>query len=110
VIVLNTNDVKIEARMTVVGVPKEMYVEYFGVTADGVDFVIMRPEKDWDYNSFVCLMGSPLASVKIHQVTRYRDGGTTDVKTERGNFHFPSPFENQVPTFDGKPLTCHETT
>jgi hypothetical protein len=104
--------VRVVKKPTVVGLPDGVHVEYFGVTHDGRTFVIFRPEEDWGYEDFVCLMGGdevPLAPVKVAGVVRYRDGGTTDVKTATGDFHFPTCFSPEKrATFRGEPLTLYE--
>lgn len=104
--------VRIESRPTVVGLPRTMYVEYFGALHDGTEFIIYRPREGWEYKDFRCLLrmqGAPdFVLTEILQTTRYRDGGTTDVLIGLGQFHFPSPFRREQPTFCGKPLVLEE--
>ena len=113
--IIATDQLKIENKPVVTGIPPSVFVEYFGEIpehfgkiAERIEFIILRPVKDWDYNSFLCFVRNGFSegfkSVHIKNVTRYRDGGTTDIETEIGNFHFPSCFQKDATaTFNG----CH---
>lgn len=107
------NAIRIEERPCVIGLPTHHYVEYFGVMPDGTQFIIHRPRDDWKYTDFQCLLKPEkqggFLSVRVVKVTRYRDGGTTDIELDHGAFHFPSPFTHDEPdTFDGQPITVFE--
>jgi len=73
-----------------------------------VTFAIFHPEKDWDYDDFRCVFGADNGTVQevfIKKVTRYRDGGTTDIETAVGNFHFPTTFRpEEKSTFCGEEI------
>jgi hypothetical protein len=110
--VIVIESVRVEMRPVVVGLPPSMYVEYLGETADGLMFVIFRPKEDWSYEDFILLMQAPgetMRRVAIDKVVRYRDGGTTDIATKAGDFHFPTPFNPKAePTFCGRPVSFCE--
>lgn len=115
VLVVDGASIRIEQRPVVVGLPRSMFVEYFGVVESGAEFVIARPATDWDYNNWLCAMRAPgmpgFVSVEVSKVVRYRDGGTTEVYIEAGRFHFPTPFgPKAIPTFNDAPLTLYEST
>lgn len=104
----NVDTTKVRLVGVIVGLPDGMYVEYCGKLFDGRSFCIYRPEGDWSYEDFRLLLGSEtrMTPVAIQNVTRYRDGGTTEIKTEIGEFHFPTPFKpEEKPTFCGDPVT-----
>lgn len=102
--IINPHDISIVRKPTVLGLPTGMTVEYFG-KVHGVNFVIFRPTVDWEYNQFRCLIGQNgrMSELPIKKVSRYRDGGTTDVELVNGNiFHFPTPFKPELkPTING---------
>jgi hypothetical protein len=88
-------------------------VEYFGKVQSGAEFVIFRPEKDWDYHCWQCVMRAPgmpsFTPVEIKKCSRLRDGGTTKVDIEAGRFFFPTPFKPELnPTFNDAPLTLYK--
>ena len=60
-------------------------------------FVIQRPEIYWHYNKFRVHMfnkrGLVGEEIKVINVERYRDGGTTIIKTSKGEIYEPTPFE-----------------
>jgi hypothetical protein len=101
--------VRIENRPTVVGLPDTMYVEYFGLLPDGTQYVIYRPREGWEYKDFRCLLkpttAAEFALHEILDIKRFRDGGTTDIKIQGGDFHFPAPFHNERATFGGNEVT-----
>lgn len=110
-IVLDIGKVSISNKPVLNGIPDGIYVEYFGKLPDGEKFIIMRPVEDWDYDSFVCLVGaeSDFRSIEILRVERFRDGGTTKVKTSEGDFYFPSRFkEFEKATFNGLAIEMYE--
>lgn len=103
---VNADDIAIVMRPCVTGLPTDAYVEYFGRLSDGRDFVIFRPRYDWHYEDFVCVIGGRY--VEINRVARYRDGGTTIINTQLGEFFFPTVlYPEKVATFGGVPLTLH---
>ena len=107
-----TEQVRIESKPTVTGLPLGLYVEYFGVLKDGTEFVIYRPAEDWDYKDFrVLLKIPPDALFTLHEIAnirRFRDGGTTEIEIKYGAFYFPSSlYKDKVPSFNGEELTLY---
>lgn len=105
-------DLRLRPALALKGLPWGVVVPYIGTLPNGVTFAIFHPEKDWDYNSFRCVFGAndgTVLEVTVKNVTRYRDGGTTEIETAVGNFHFPSAFHPEdKATFDGRPITIEE--
>lgn len=105
-------DLKLVQALTLKGLPWGVIVPYCGTLPNGVTFAIFHPEKDWNYSDFRCVFGAndgTVREVTVKNVVRYRDGGTTDVETAVGSFHFPSVFNPQdKATFDGEPITLEE--
>ncbi len=112
--VIDSSQVVVSQSPVVSGLPSDFFIEYFGkVKASGRWFVVVRPEKDWDYDDFVVLMNDGMSvgcfkSLKVGNVVRYRDGGTTEIETDAGNFFFPTCFEPQKKaTFAGQELDIY---
>ena len=83
---------KIVQKPGVDGLPKGHRVEYFGKIDETTFFVIHCPKENWDDDSFQAKVGSAdhMHEVKVKKVTRYRHSGATNIKTDKGNFYFPS--------------------
>lgn len=112
--VIIAENVRVQNVPTVTGLPEGIYLEYFGKTKlDSRWFIIIRPEENWEYTDFVVLMNDGKSCgnfkpVKVLHVERFRDGGTTNIRTEAGEFHFPTPFSpEEAATLDGKPLDLY---
>lgn len=105
-------ELRLKPSLCLKGLPWGLMVPYIGTLHNGVTFAIFHPEKDWDYSDFRCVFGAndgTVREVTVKNVTRYRDGGTTDIETAAGNFHFPSAFNvNDKATFDGEVITVEE--
>lgn len=102
-LIIHPSKVHITSGPSVVGLPSGAFVEYFGILPDGRQFVIGRPESDWGYTDFFCVANGK--SVLIESIQRARDGGTTDIATAIGRFHFPAPLKpEEKPTFNGEPI------
>lgn len=104
--------IRIEVKPVVVGLPGAAYVEYCGSLKDGTEFIIHRPQENWDYSNWTCLLKqvgwSHFVPEPIDQVIRYRDGGTTMVRIAAGEFRFPTPFDPAgVATFGGEEIPVH---
>lgn len=94
---------------TIEGLPEGMYVEYLGrLPQSDKLFCIFRPREEWDYHDFSLVIGthgSALRKIEITSVVRYRDGGTTDIESGIGRFHFPTCFKpEQKPTLNGEEI------
>jgi len=102
-------ELRLRPSLCLRGLPYGYLVPYTGTLDNGVTFAIFHPEKDWDYTDFRLVVGDHQGTVRevtVKKVVRYRDGGTTDIDTAIGSFHFPSVFnKDDKPTFCGNPLT-----
>jgi hypothetical protein len=93
-----------DGKEYVSGIPEKFTLEYFAKVKRGTNplyYVVLAP-KDYDdanyYSDFQVYtghLGKRFRSCRLLQpVTRYRDGGTTDIETiSCGTLHFPSPAE-----------------
>lgn len=48
-----------------------------------------------DYKMFIGPVGSVMKEIQIDDMTRYRDGGTTIIKTKAGELYIPTPFKKK---------------
>jgi hypothetical protein len=105
-------DLKLTRALSLKGLPWGVVVPYIGTLPNGVTFAIFHPEKDWNYSDFRCVFGADDGTVRevaVKKVVRYRDGGTTDIETVVGSFHFPSPFNTEdKATFGGEAIHVEE--
>jgi hypothetical protein len=90
----------------------DVFVEYLGSVEDGRRLVVLRPADDWSYEDFrLFLGGDQLIERKVSQVTRARDGGTTDIQFDldgaTATAHFPSALTGGTTTLTaaGRALT-----
>jgi hypothetical protein len=82
-------------------------LEYSGVIKPGLLFTVSSNLDNSGQVCFSVTMGPPnnLQDVVVYQATRYRDGGTTNIRTQKGDFYFPSPYRLQGPaTFNDQPI------
>ena len=92
IIILDASQVSIVNKPHVVGLPDELEIAYFGVMGNkAIPFVIAQAKDAEGYEGFICIIDGKATTVK--KVERYRDGGTTNVFTDAGQFHFPTPFK-----------------
>lgn len=109
---IDTSSLKLANGLKLLGLPWSMVVPYIGRLPNGVTFAIFHPDPLDSYGDFRCVFGAydgSVAEVGIKNVTRYRDGGTTDIETVVGTFHFPSPFsKNDKPTFCGEVIKVED--
>jgi hypothetical protein len=87
-------------------------MEYFCQAEDGTLFYVDADKYNYSYESFTLHIGNgaTMREVPIQDVRRYRDGGTTYLRTSEGTFFSPSPFDAQhdpelVPKWDSQKLT-----
>lgn len=107
------SELTIRPALKLFGLPPGYYIEYVGSgLPNGFTFAIFRPKGDWNYDDFRCIFGAKdgtVQEIRVTLVVRFRDGGTTDITTAAGKFHFPSPFnKDDKATFDEKPIECEE--
>lgn len=89
------------------GLPTERLVLFAGRISDDSYFVINRPTIFKSYDDYELRIGpkSDLQAAQITNVRELRDGGTTVVTCEHGQFYFPSKYtENGIPTFNKIPI------
>lgn len=107
------NNLTVETTPRLKGVPKGVFVEYFGRLNDARYFAVIRPTKEWDYDDFLFLVwgeDETPESIIVHETVRYRDGGTTEMNTSIGVFRFPTPFKkDQHPTHDDEIIEVYES-
>jgi hypothetical protein len=82
---------KIIMKPGIEGIDPSQELEYFGKLDDLTFFVVIRPKEDWNYSDFKLKIGKQddLKEIKVNNVERYRDGGTTVMHTAVGRFYFP---------------------
>jgi hypothetical protein len=87
------------AGLAVRNLPGDVYVEYLGTVEDGRRLVVTRPADDFRYEDFRLFLslGAPdhLVERMVIEVSRARDGGTTDIRFDLDGAvavaHFPAP-------------------
>jgi hypothetical protein len=74
----------------------EMEVEYYIEVPGGEVIVVLRPDRDWDYDDFRLFLGpgGDLIEYRVTDVVRYTDGGTTtiDFRYEGGQATMYCPY------------------
>ena len=88
-------EIEIVASIKVTGLKPNEKVSYKGTLQSGDIFVIIEP--DGDYSKSKVFFKEPqreIIEVKVLSIQRLKDGGTTNIVTERGTFHFPSSFKS----------------
>jgi len=105
-----------------VPLPLVRHVEYVLQGKDETMFIVDRPEYNWDYSEFRLFVRNP-RSIQFEQVSlldtpdavvRYRDGGTTIIKTVDGTLQVPTTLNPEgfkgkvVPTFTDAAEFEHE--
>lgn len=82
--------------------------EYIFKQADGTIIYVDASEYNYSYESYRFFVGKPgaMKEMKIKDVERYRDGGTTYIKLENGQTLFsPTAFDKtKKPTWNGNTL------
>lgn len=121
------SSLKVQSINAIIGLPPGLTVEYFGRLpmvdpvprgGSGPRFLIVRPELNWDYDDFALFVEHPqtgFAQIKLKYVSRARDGGTTTIGSEIGEFFFPqtafpggSVDGRADPTFNGQKLLLYK--
>lgn len=111
IILIDSINIEYKYIPTVRGIPDTCDIEYIGKLPTGIEFIVFRPKEDWKYSDFTLVIGiaSRFEQVAIDDISRYRDGGTTIIKTKLGTFTFPTPFHpDRMATLDDKPLTMFD--
>ena len=94
-------------EIDVVPLPTIREAEYLFKLRGGVYIYVSHDKYKFSYESFKLFLGKPaqMKEVPVLGVERYRDGGTTYVKTAKGMLFSPTPFDKEKkPTWDGEPI------
>lgn len=85
-------------EIEVTPLPTIRITEYLFMAAGGQYFYVCADKYNYSYESFRLFVGTPpnLRPIKIKHVERYRDGGTTYIRTDEGILFSPSPFKEGV--------------
>jgi hypothetical protein len=94
-------DIKITTGIKITGLDPNEKVSHKGKLQGGELFVITEPNGDYSKSRvFFKKARKKIEEVKVISVQKYRDGGTTEIETERGKFYFPTPLKpQQRPSF-----------
>lgn len=87
--------IQLGTGIKVTGLEPRVKVSYKGTLQSGEVFVILNDATKCEV--FFIKPGGRRKSVKVLSVQHLRDGGTTDISTERGDFHFPNPLRSTKP-------------
>lgn len=82
---------------TIIPLPDDRQLEYLCASADFTFYVYVDASKyKYSYESFRVFIGDgkTMHQVKVSNVDRFRDGGTTFIKTNKGTLFCPSIFES----------------
>lgn len=79
---------------SVMPLPYARRMEYFCRTIDGTFVYVSADQYNYSYESFKLYVGDGgfMRELRVYNVKRLRDGGTTVITTESGEFYSPSPF------------------
>lgn len=99
-------------QSSVVPLPATRRTEYLCQSEDGTFFYVSADKYNYSYESFRLFVGNgtTMREVPVQYVERYRDGGTTYIRTSEETFFSPSPFNAQrdadlVPQWGSQKLT-----
>lgn len=78
--------------------PKEQRPEYLAQLPNGEYLYVSSPKYDYQDEGFKAYLGTAgnMRELKISEVERFRDGGTTFIHTDAGLFFFPTPFNQEA--------------
>lgn len=78
----------------VIPLPATRRTEYFCMAPDGTFVYVSADKFNYSYESFKLFVGDgkTMRGIPVQYVERYRDGGTTYIKTPEQQFFSPSPF------------------
>lgn len=97
---------------SVVPLPATRRTEYLCQAEDGTLLYVSADKYNYSYESFRLFVGdgTTMREIPVQYVERYRDGGTTYIRTPEETFFSPSPFNaqrdpNLVPQWGSQKLT-----
>ncbi len=84
-------------NIEVVPLPTVRRPEYLFRLADGNFLFVSADKYRFSYTSFRMWIGNgeEMKEIGVRYVGRYRDGGTTIIQTDSGNFFSPTPFDTE---------------
>ncbi|MDB5185074.1 MAG: hypothetical protein JWN38_882 [Candidatus Saccharibacteria bacterium] len=84
-------------QSSVVPLPATRRPEYLCQAEDGTLFYVSADKYNYSYESFRLFVGdgTTMREIPVQDVERYRDGGTTYIRTPEETFFSPSPFNAQ---------------
>ncbi len=90
-------------QSSVVPLPATRRTEYLCQAEDGTLFYVSADKYNYSYESFKLFVGdgTTMREILVQYVERYRDGGTTYIRTPEETFFSPSPFNAQRDTSMG---------
>jgi hypothetical protein len=99
-------------QSSVVPLPATRRTEYLCQAEDGTLFYVGSDKYNYSYESFKLFVGdgNTMREIPVECVERYRDGGTTYIRTPEETFFSPSPFNaqrdpNLLPQWGSQKLT-----
>lgn len=107
---LNKTFKQVECPMNieVVPLPTVRAPEYLFRLVGGIFIYVSANKYNYSYESFKFFLGKPgqMKEFPVLSVDRYRDGGTTYIKTSAGTLFSPTPFKKPKvkPTWDGEKI------
>lgn len=94
---IKTSEVFDRSSVELVQLPDLRQLEYLVISEDGsVVIYVSASFYEYSYKSFRLFIGDgeTMREVKVQDVIRYRDGGTTYIETDEGTFYSPAPKRN----------------
>lgn len=95
------------AGMPVRDLPGDVALEYSAQVDDGERLIVTRPEHDWSYEDFRVFFGPKdhVAERTVVNVTRARDGGSTNIRFKVGELDAEVFFPNRLTGDGGESIT-----
>lgn len=88
-----------EFDIELIPLPTARRPEYLFEKGDGSFIYVSADKYNYEYESFRLFVGDgkTMQEIPVLEVSRYRDGGTTYVRTEEGILFSPTPFNAESP-------------
>jgi hypothetical protein len=94
-------------EINAIPLPTIREAEYLFKLRGGLYIYVSHDKYNFSYESFKLFLGKPtqMKEIPVLDVQRYRDGGTTYIKTDKGILYSPTPFNKELkPTWDGEKI------
>jgi len=94
------------AEVIFVALPEIRIPEYLFRLPNERFIYVSANKYHYSYESFRLFTGKGdnMREIEIKSVRRFRDGGTTEIRTEEGLLYFPSPFKKGNATWDNEKI------